>query len=74
MKKLVVLGATGGTGLEIVRQAIELGHSVTAFVRSPQRLNSLRSSMPERITMVETEDEGATRDVDSPADLGPHPQ
>ena len=36
--KLVVLGATGGTGLEIVRQAIERGHSVTAFVRSPDRL------------------------------------
>jgi putative NADH-flavin reductase len=36
--KLVVLGATGGVGLEIVRQAIEHGHSVTAFVRSPERL------------------------------------
>src|SRR6266481_3177635 len=29
--KLIVLGATGGTGLEIVRLAIEHGHSVTAF-------------------------------------------
>jgi len=36
--KLVVLGATGGTGLEIVRQAIQHGHSVTAFVRSPEPL------------------------------------
>ena len=36
--KVVVLGATGATGLEIVRQAIEHGHSVTAFVRSPERL------------------------------------
>src|SRR6266581_1264538 len=36
--KLLVLGATGGTGLEMVRQAIEHGHSVTAFVRSPERL------------------------------------
>jgi putative NADH-flavin reductase len=35
---LVVLGATGGTGLEIVRQAIERGHAVTALVRSPDRL------------------------------------
>ena len=32
-RKLVVLGATGSTGLEIVRQAIEHGHSVTALVR-----------------------------------------
>lgn len=37
-KKLVVLGATGGSGLEVVRQAIERGHAVTAFVRSPDRL------------------------------------
>jgi len=36
--KLLVLGATGGTGIEIVRQAIERGHSVTVFVRSPVRL------------------------------------
>src|SRR5205085_9145203 len=36
--KLVVLGATGGIGLEIVSQAIEQGHSVTAFVRSPDQL------------------------------------
>src|SRR5712672_2864295 len=35
---LLVLGATGGTGMEIVRQAIKRGHSVTALVRSPNRL------------------------------------
>ena len=45
--KLIVLGATGGTGLEIVRQAIEHGHSVTAFVRSPERLKPFR----DRITV-----------------------
>jgi putative NADH-flavin reductase len=38
--KLVVLGATGATGLEIVRQAIERGHSVTALVRSSERLKA----------------------------------
>jgi putative NADH-flavin reductase len=38
--KIVVLGATGGIGLEIVRQAIQHGHSVTALVRSPERLKS----------------------------------
>jgi putative NADH-flavin reductase len=36
--KLLVLGATGGIGLEIVRQAVARHHSVTAFVRSPERL------------------------------------
>jgi putative NADH-flavin reductase len=43
--KLVVLGATGGTGLEIVRQAIQRGHSVTAFVRSPERLKLFRDKI-----------------------------
>uniref|UniRef100_Q01XH8 NAD(P)-binding domain-containing protein n=1 Tax=Solibacter usitatus (strain Ellin6076) TaxID=234267 RepID=Q01XH8_SOLUE len=38
--KLVVLGATGGTGLELVRQGIEHGHFVTAFVRSPEKLKA----------------------------------
>jgi putative NADH-flavin reductase len=45
--KLVVLGATGGTGLEIVRQAVEHGHSVTAFVRSAERLKPFQ----DRITI-----------------------
>jgi putative NADH-flavin reductase len=40
--KLVVLGATGSTGREIVRQATEHDHSVTAFVRSPERLKSFQ--------------------------------
>ncbi|HKW76490.1 MAG TPA: SDR family oxidoreductase [Terriglobales bacterium] len=38
--KLLILGATGGTGLEVVRRGIERGHSITAFVRSPERLKS----------------------------------
>ena len=37
--KLLVLGATGGIGLELVRQGIERGHSVTAFVPAPERLS-----------------------------------
>src|SRR4051794_17092135 len=36
--KVVVLGATGGTGRELVKQALELGHDVTAFVRDPAKL------------------------------------
>ncbi|MGW2821786.1 NAD(P)-dependent oxidoreductase [Streptomyces sp. NPDC001443] len=35
---LTVLGATGGTGQEIVRQALAAGHRVTAVVRDPARL------------------------------------
>ena len=47
--KLIVLGATGGTGLEIVQRAIEHGHSVTAFVRSPERLKPFQ----DRITVTQ---------------------
>jgi putative NADH-flavin reductase len=36
--KLLILGATGGIGLELVRQAIDGGHQVTAFVRAAERL------------------------------------
>lgn len=36
--KILVLGATGGTGREVVSQALEQGHDVTAFVRDRDRL------------------------------------
>lgn len=36
--KLVIFGATGKTGLEVVKQALEQGHTVTAFVRDSTRL------------------------------------
>jgi putative NADH-flavin reductase len=35
---LIILGATGGVGHELVRQSLDRGHTVTAFVRSPERL------------------------------------
>ena len=36
--KIIVFGATGGTGKLIVTQALAKGHSVTAFVRTPEGL------------------------------------
>jgi len=36
--KIVVFGASRGTGFKVVEQALEAGHSVTAFVRSPAKL------------------------------------
>ena len=37
--KLIIFGSTGDTGRQIVTQALEQGHDVTAFVRSPERLD-----------------------------------
>lgn len=36
--RLLVLGATGGTGLELLRQGLSLGHEIAAFVRAPAKL------------------------------------
>jgi putative NADH-flavin reductase len=36
--RVLVIGATGGTGRQLVQQALEQGHQVTAFVRNPARL------------------------------------
>jgi putative NADH-flavin reductase len=47
--RLLIIGATGGTGLQVTRQAVEHGHSVTAFVRSPQKLGVLR----DRVAVVD---------------------
>ncbi len=35
--KLVVFGASRGVGLKVVEQALEAGHTVTAFVRTPAK-------------------------------------
>jgi uncharacterized protein len=36
--QLTVLAASGGTGLELTRQALERGHVVTAIARNPARI------------------------------------
>jgi putative NADH-flavin reductase len=35
MKNIIVFGASGGTGLEVVEQALEAGHQVTVILRNP---------------------------------------
>jgi putative NADH-flavin reductase len=40
---ILIFGATGGTGRQLVQQALERDHQVTAFVRNPNKL-SLRHS------------------------------
>ena len=39
--KIVIFGASGGTGRELVAQALGQGHHVTAQVRSPEKLADL---------------------------------
>jgi putative NADH-flavin reductase len=53
-KRILILGATGGTGRQLVAQALERGHEVTAFVRNPagiprqyERLHVVVGSLPE---------------------------
>ena len=36
--RVLIVGATGGTGRQLVAQALERGYAVTAFVRDPSRL------------------------------------
>ena len=36
---LLIFGSTGGTGRQVVQQALEQGHTVTAFARDPVKLN-----------------------------------
>lgn len=59
--RLTVFGATGGTGVELVRQALEEGNDVTAVVRDPARL-----TVPahERLRVV-------TADVTDPVAIAP---
>jgi len=46
--KIAIFGATGGTGSEIVKQALERGHVVTAFVRNPDKM----MVQNERLTII----------------------
>ncbi len=55
--KIVVFGATGGAGRELVAQALTAGHEVTALARDPASV-SLRH---ERLTVVQ----GDVRNADS---------
>jgi len=57
--ELVVFGATGGTGRELVKQALGHGHSVRAFVRTPDKLKVIHPRL-EVIT-------GDVRDADAVA-------
>ena len=44
-QRILVLGATGNTGQEVVDLALARGHRVTAFVRSPQKIVRSESAL-----------------------------
>ncbi|MBA0054068.1 NAD-dependent epimerase/dehydratase family protein [Streptomyces sp. AJS327] len=53
--RCTVFGATGGTGTQLVRQALDAGHEVTAVVRDPGRLD-VRHERLEIVTAEVTDD------------------
>jgi putative NADH-flavin reductase len=40
--KLLIFGSTGGTGRELVKQALEQGHTITAYARDQAKLDELQ--------------------------------
>jgi putative NADH-flavin reductase len=43
--KILIFGASGATGQELVKQAVSVGHAVTAFVRDPGKINIRNSNL-----------------------------
>lgn len=43
--KILIIGGTGGTGKELIRQALEQGQTVTALVRTPEKLKINRENL-----------------------------
>jgi uncharacterized protein YbjT (DUF2867 family) len=58
--KILVLGATGGTGRLIVSQALARGHQVTALVRSPEKARDLSGA---KLVVGDVRDERALREA-----------
>ena len=40
--KLLIFGSTGGTGRELLKQALEQGHNVIAYARSPAKIADIK--------------------------------
>ena len=56
--KILVLGATGGTGRQIVSQALSQGHKVTVLVRSAEKASGLKGV---NVVVGDARDEAALR-------------
>ncbi len=43
--KLLIIGGTGGTGQQLIKQALEQGHNLTALVRNPQKVKIVHQNL-----------------------------
>ncbi len=55
--RVLVIGATGGTGKHLVRQLLALGHEVTAFARTPSAVTETNERL--RIAQGDARDGGS---------------
>lgn len=56
---LALFGATGGTGLSVLRNALKNGHNVRVLVRSPSKLSSISAEYPKTLRVIQ----GDIRDI-----------
>lgn len=42
---VLVIGSTGGTGQRIIESALQAGHAVTAFVRTPAKFKTTHARL-----------------------------
>ena len=54
---ILVIGATGATGSEIVKQLVEQGHTVTAFARTPSKVTTYGGKV--RVVQGEAHDQAS---------------
>ena len=40
--KLIIFGSTGGTGRELLKQALDQGHNIVAYARNPAKIDDIK--------------------------------
>lgn len=66
-KSILLFGATGGTGAEILKQALEAGHHVTAAARTPAKITTAHANL--RVVSADITDAASiTNAFDKPYD------
>ena len=76
--KITVFGATGATGKKVVKQALELGYEVKAFVRNPEKMDITNDKLtlvkgdvinPEEVDRAVADTEGVIVALGASADM-----